>query len=194
MSKTGQIIKGDYVSVALFNPAQDKFDEFLLYQGEISLGAQWPLEGTAMGQAIQENRAIITTDLSHSSFLEHNRLAEQGLWSSIIMPLLAGGRVVGTLNVSSRTLNAYGPKDEKLLLQITSLLAAAIENRRLFEQTQKRARREQILREITSQVRSSVDVDTILQTAAKEVGLALERPAFVYLSHQSNNASDAKEE
>ena len=194
IAKTGQIIKADHISVALFNPALDTFNEFLLDKGQISSGSQWPLEDTAFGKAVQENRTITISDLNLSPFREHGRLVKQGLRSTIVIPMAAGSRIVGALNVNSRNVNAYGPKDEKLLWQVTALLAAAIENKRLFEQTQKRAHREQILREITSQVRSQVDVDTILQTAAKEVGRALKRPIFVYLNHHHTDNLESPDE
>jgi GAF domain-containing protein len=59
--------------------------------------------------------------------------------------------------------------------------AIAIENARLFEQVQERARREEILREVTANVRGAADVDTIMRKAAQEVSRALGRQSFVYL-------------
>jgi GAF domain-containing protein len=53
----------------------------------------------------------------------------------------------------------------------------------LFEQVQARAYREQLLREVTARIRSAADADTIMQLAAKEVGRALGRPAFIYLGN-----------
>ena len=70
---------------------------------------------------------------------------------------------------------------EKTLTAVASQAAIAIENTRLFGQVQARAKREKILREITAQVRGKADVDTIMRTAAQEVGRALGRQTFVYL-------------
>jgi GAF domain-containing protein len=60
-------------------------------------------------------------------------------------------------------------------------LGFAIENARLFEQSQRTAKREQALREITSRVRSSTDPDAIARTAIRELGLALGRQTFIRL-------------
>ena len=69
----------------------------------------------------------------------------------------------------------------QVIIAVAGQAAIAIENARLFEQVQERARREQILREITANVRGTADVDTIMRKAAQEVGRALGRQSFVYL-------------
>ena len=44
---------------------------------------------------------------------------------------------------------------------------------RLFEETRRRARREQMIREITTKMRGSTDLDTILQTTVQELAKVL---------------------
>ena len=55
------------------------------------------------------------------------------------VPLMAGGRVIGVLNVGSKNLDAYDIRDQNLMLQAVSLLSSAVENLRLLKQTQERA-------------------------------------------------------
>jgi len=62
-------------------------------------------------------------------------------------------------------------------------VGVAIQNARLYEREQQRARREQVLREVTAQVRNSVDVNTIMRTAVQEVGQALGRTTFIRLGN-----------
>jgi len=52
-------------------------------------------------------------------------------------------------------------------------LATAIENARLFEQEQRHARRERLIREVTARIRGAADVESILQTTVQEVSKAL---------------------
>lgn len=68
--------------------------------------------------------------------------------------------------------------------QTSSLISQAsvvLQTTLLFRQEQARARREQLLREITAKVRSSVDVDTVMRTAVTEIGRTLGRRAFIEL-------------
>jgi hypothetical protein len=77
-------------------------------------------------------------------------------------------------------------------LRFGQQVIVGIENIRLYQQVEARARREQMLREITTRVRSSVDVDNIMRITAQELGRALERPAFVYLD-ENRSSSQEKE-
>jgi hypothetical protein len=52
-------------------------------------------------------------------------------------------------------------------------MALVIENLRLLNETQRRSVREQGERETAARVRSSVNVDTILRTAVRELGQTL---------------------
>jgi GAF domain-containing protein len=67
----------------------------------------------------------------------------------------------------------YSEDDAALLTTLASQIAAAIQNSRLLDQIQRSERRERLVREITSKVRRSPDMKTILNTAARELGVAL---------------------
>ena len=59
---------------------------------------------------------------------------------------------------------------------------------RLLVQAQSRARREQILREITSRVRATNDPDMIIRTAVRELGEALNMSTFIRMGSADNLA------
>lgn len=98
------------------------------------------------------------------------------------VPLMLGSQVLGVMAVQDyQQPYAYGEHDQELMVAFASQAAIAIQNARLFEQVQARARREQILREITTRVRASTDPDAIVRTAVRELGEALGRSTFVRL-------------
>ena len=65
--------------------------------------------------------------------------------------------------------NAFSSITRSLSAQV----AGAVENARLFQRAQARAERERVVAEITDQVRTSPEVDSILRTAIGELGRAL---------------------
>jgi GAF domain-containing protein len=83
------------------------------------------------------------------------------------------GRPLGAITLSHPEVGAFDEDHARLLSTFANQAALAIENARLFEATQARARRERLIREITGKVQRSVDLDSILQTTVQELGKAL---------------------
>jgi len=93
---------------------------------------------------------------------------EAGEEAPIRIPLEVRGQVIGTLEV--------WPEQESLISDQISLLKAvglrvsqALESARLFQETQQRAWREQVLNQLTARFARSIDLDTVLQTAVREL-------------------------
>lgn len=130
---------------------------------------------------IQDNMAVKVEELGIEL---HGGIAKS--WLGV--PMTTGDQVTGVVAVQSfeRTF-AYDDHHKDLLSAVANQAAIAIENVHLFEQAQARAQRERLLREITARVRSSADVDSVMRTAAQEVGRALGRQTFVYLGEDDDD-------
>jgi GAF domain-containing protein len=110
------------------------------------------------------------------------------------VPLLVGDRVQGILAVQDyRTARAFTEADREMLVAIAGQAAIAIQNARLFEELETRARHEQALRAITAGIRSTTDPETILRTAARELGTALGRRTFARLGDTGEFAARSAE-
>jgi PAS domain S-box-containing protein len=103
-------------------------------------------------------------------------------------PLQYGDQVIGLISLQSYTTPyAYDEQSLRLLSAIANQAAIAIENARLIEATDQRARQEQLLREVSAKVGAAVDAESVLQTAAREIGRALGLETFVYLKDPKKN-------
>jgi len=92
--------------------------------------------------------------------------------SFLAVPIILRDQVLGVMNIKYKGKNI--PSDLADLVQNASdRLALALENARLLEQNQERAEREHLVGEISSKVRAASDIDTILRTAAIELGKSL---------------------
>jgi GAF domain-containing protein len=60
------------------------------------------------------------------------------------------------------------PEEITLLKTIVEQLGIALESARLYEETQRRAAFEKLTREVTTQMRQSLDIDTVIRIAAAE--------------------------
>jgi GAF domain-containing protein len=61
-----------------------------------------------------------------------------------------------------------------LLESLVDQLGVALENARLYEDTQRRAAREKLVSELTAQMRESLNVEVVLRTATQEIYNTLE--------------------
>jgi GAF domain-containing protein len=89
--------------------------------------------------------------------------------SELAVPLLYRNEVLGVLNVESEQVDAYSDNDEEMLGTLGGSLAAIIANARLVEQIRLQAERERTIYEVTSKIRRSTDIQSILMTTASEI-------------------------
>ena len=111
---------------------------------------------------------------------ERRRKTKSG--SILVTPLLYRGELVGTITAIRKMSEPdFTERDMNLLTAFAQHISAAVINRRLLAAAQERGQREQLLREISEEVRGSISVDAIMRTSVRELGKALGRPAFVRL-------------
>jgi len=89
--------------------------------------------------------------------------------SELAIPLLYRSELLGVLNVESDQIGAYSESDEELLGTLGGSLAAIIANARLLDQIRRQVDRERLLYEITSKIRRSTDMQTIMSTTTSEL-------------------------
>ena len=172
----GNIIHNDRISLTMLDASKQHLEVYALNgaEGVIPVGATLPLQGTAVGTAVTQQQLINTVDTLQSDYLENAQMAKQGLRSTLVVPLITGRTVLGTLNVGSKTPRAFNAQDENMMRQIAPLLASTIESQRLFAEAQEQAKRERLLNQIGEKIRGTVTVESALQTAIEELGQALQ--------------------
>jgi GAF domain-containing protein len=108
-------------------------------------------------------------------------LGPSGGRALVIVPLRQAGHWVGVIMFAWDETREFSEREVKVYNALIGPASLAVASRRQFKQAQARVRREQILREITSRVRSFTDPDAIVRAAVRELGAALGRPTFVRL-------------
>jgi GAF domain-containing protein len=93
--------------------------------------------------------------------------------SELALPLTVGDTVLGALDVQSTKSGAFSEADVAVLQTMADQVAVALQNARLFERTARQARRERLVVDITSKIRATNDMDSMLRTAVDELRRAL---------------------
>ena len=117
--------------------------------------------------------------------------ARQVVFSTTTEPLVSGnelqlpvkvrGRLLGLLQAHKspddrKTAATWSEQEVRLMQDLLEQLIVALDNARLYSIAQRSAERERVLADVTSRVRSSTNVDTILQTAVRQLAEALHVP------------------
>ncbi|MBC8447023.1 MAG: GAF domain-containing protein, partial [Chloroflexi bacterium] len=135
-----RLVEFDRASIALTDQALQNFTVYALVdQPDAPLGAgvTMPLAATAAGQDALAGRLHLTEDLSTElDFPGERLLYDAGLRSRVIAPLMVGERLIGSLNLASTRTAAFSEQVLGLLQQVAGAIAAALENARLFEETE----------------------------------------------------------
>ncbi len=194
-----RLIQADSLYISLFDANKDEIIFRIFGEGEeTSKSASRRRSGNGITEYVIRTRKplLIKNELENRieelGIEAHGRMAAS--WLGV--PMTTGDQVVGVLAVQSfeRT-NAFDEHHRELLTAVANQAVIALENASMFEQAQMRAKQERLLREITERVRNSADVDTVMRTAAQEVGRALGRQSFIYLGdHDDGVPFDPVEE
>src|SRR5574341_615237 len=114
------------------------------------------------GWVIQHGRMVNSGSLKDDP---RYRETFAGMRSGLYAPIWAGGRVLGCISVESNQHEAFNEADERFLTTLASQAAIALENSRLFEQTQRRAQEFETLYSVTHDVSfHEQNLQSLLQT------------------------------
>jgi len=145
-------------------------DEVVASSGSAAnaLGDRSSLESNLSGWVSLHNQPVISNQLQHDSRADVSASSWQ---SAAIAPLTVKDRVVGTLVVLDKQgrKGEFDQADLDLLIAFANQAAIALQNARLFEQTQARARQLAALNEIGQAITSTLDLDQILAALLESV-------------------------
>ncbi|MGE5657866.1 MAG: GAF domain-containing protein [Actinomycetota bacterium] len=97
------------------------------------------------------------------------------------------GRVNGIIGLHQCDRHREWTEAEQQLLEgVASQLALAINQAKLYSETRRQAERESLLRLVSNQIRSTLDLNTILQTAVREVRQLLNTDRVVIYQFKDN--------
>ena len=90
--------------------------------------------------------------------------------SALAVPIKLRDQLIGVIDLhETEAEREWTADDVALVMAVADQAALALENARLLEQTQQRARREQLVTQIATKVRVAADVEGILRTGVQEI-------------------------
>jgi len=133
-----------------------------------------PLEDAATSGDISALDRVIEQAMARREAVVQSNTGNGTEQAALVVPISLRGEPLGALGLHETGGKRRWTDDEIALIEaVADQMALAIENARLLEETQRRARQERHVADISARVRSSTEVDTILRTAIRELGRTL---------------------
>ncbi len=89
------------------------------------------------------------------------------------VPLQLRDRAVGVIEIYGRPESQWTTEERAALGTVASQISAALESAALLEEAQRRRLREQLINQVTYQMRGTLDPTTVLHSGMRELGRAL---------------------
>ncbi|MEW5870543.1 MAG: GAF domain-containing protein [Chloroflexota bacterium] len=101
----------------------------------------------------------------HSEFL--GQIVAEGTLSALSVPLLAQDELIGTLNLEGSEKAAFSAEHIEIAREVADLLAIAIRQARLLDETMNALDREQRLNAVARTISSTLDLDVLMENVAR---------------------------
>lgn len=168
----GDSLYTDNCGIELVTEQGDAFIPHPSYRGASTDGVrrQMPITKGVTGKVIKSGQAIRLGDVTQEpAYLE----ATPGVQSELCVPIKVGRKVIGVINVESKTCDAYTIADERLLITIAGNLATAIEKLHLLESEQKSRQEAERLREATAALTTSLELRKLFDAILENLGVII---------------------
>ena len=151
------------------------------HQVQVKLAARWwrknapsrsDREQSLVARAARERKGVTVNDVTQApDFLPNPLLPDTR--SELAVPMIVGGKVIGVFDIQSDQVGRFTESDVNIQTTLAAQVATSIQNVRSFEQSKSQADLESLVNAIGQKIQRATTVEDTLQTAIREVGLAL---------------------
>ena len=176
LSEIRQTINADRVSVAIVDERTDQLRIVAQYDEErtaidVDNGPYISTSGTLIGQVWETGEMLVIDDTQTSSGIR--RAQDLSVRSLMIAPIRSRGRMIGVVNIGSVAPYAYADEDTAIFRQMLVQLVVSIENSLAFAQSQRIAKNEALINDISIQMQMTNEIQGMMTAAVSELGRAL---------------------
>ncbi|MCC7163146.1 MAG: GAF domain-containing protein [Anaerolineae bacterium] len=165
-----QLLRADTFFVGVYDETRNELRiEYIVEEGWFLRPQQMPLAQAGLsGWVIKNQKSLLVADVQNSETLPTQPVhLTRPARSWLGVPLMLKERAVGLISAQSFQPNAFTPQDERFLIAAAQHVALALDNARLFAESERRARELTLLNEISRAISASLDLDEVMQRAAR---------------------------
>jgi len=169
--KVRDIFMAEVTSINLFDADAGTVREIYAYdRGHLDL-TSFPLGQGLTSTVIQTRRPLVIgsnqeAEAFGARFVPNAAGDEEQVESYMGVPIITGERIVGVVDVQSYRKNAFDEGSVRLLSTLSANMGVALENARLFQETNLRANEMAALNDIGREISATLDLNAVLEQIA----------------------------
>ena len=161
-----------FITMGYLDQSVNKFDQ----------SNPWPLTLGAVGEAARTGQTIVTRKIPLDDAQAH---LMPGAQAQVAVPLSMRGEILGVIMLASADPDTFEENDINFLERLARRAAVALDNARLFRQSEQLADDMAVLYSASRTITSTLDRDEVLQHIAQSMAVALECSSAVILDYQA---------
>jgi sigma-B regulation protein RsbU (phosphoserine phosphatase) len=140
---------------------------------------RFPVTKGLVGRAVRTLSPVISADASlEPDFLPATTDRGEVPRSALAIPLIYQGEPVGAMTLESTRRGDFNEEQEQVLSAVGSILAIALVNARLYEESQRDAATKELLYEVSHDMSSILDLQALLDRIADLIQRVIEHELF----------------
>ena len=129
-------------------------------------------EQSLVARAARERKGVTVNDVTQApDFLPNPLLPDTR--SELAVPMVVGSNLIGVFDIQSDVVGRFTESDINIQTTLAAQVSTSIQNVRSFEQSKAQADLETLANTIGQKIQRATTVEDTLQTAIREIGLAL---------------------
>jgi GAF domain-containing protein len=170
-----RLVRFDSIAVSLLDPERPEFQIIDVLARSVSRVAprdgRMALDRTLLSQVVASAAPVRVDDVTAATVPEVSRrlLAERGFGSVLLVPLVSRVGVFGAVTLASHERAAFDDTDVELATDLARPLADALEQRRLLDESRRRAEELAALYSTSQLITARLDVPSVLERISRSV-------------------------
>lgn len=156
----------------LYHESRESLDEAQRAYGELNRRS-W-LEAQRQGRL--PSYRYLAASRKRAERIETGGLAHVDGPTRVELPIQVRGQVIGAIEIGRDVNEEWSGQEQAVLEAIAEQMGIALDGARLYDATQQRAANERLISDLTAEIRESLDMETILRTAAARLREELDLP------------------
>ena len=129
-------------------------------------------EQSLVARAARERKGVTVNDVTQAPDFLPNPLLPNTR-SELAAPMVVGERLVGVFDVQSEQIGRFTEADINIQTTLAAQIATSIQNVRFYEQSRERVDLETLVNSISQKIQRTTSIEETLQTAVRELGVAI---------------------